>query len=398
MGHVFEIADRSLILTKEQKQINQINLAGIAGGSFFWKTILRTAKSLLSFYEENQINFPLPESIGETLTFAAKSSQSQELLTRWSKGKPVFINIGYEYHQAYILLFNDLLLICDRGGDYPPLKIFNFKKSLLNEAILKEISMVQLKNQADYQEVIWRQLPQKLKFTQTEVITRVENQVPLTNQKIGNCGWKSMSGILFAFFMLDRLNTDHSTDSRLENIVEEIVDDFNYFYNCLIIKFFDRYSKIFTRPDYPYLRDEKFLQIIKDTIRLHTSTNDTLLYFRTYKVLFPEAKLLNNESENSIKKFDDILSQPSTEENTLKEVSQHIVALSEIGDGIVLQDDSKWLVHPSQRIIVLSWVQNDDLFLKPQPQFSSYQYILYNRTTQQAIEVNPWPFRPLYLY
>lgn len=67
----------------------------------------------------------------------------------------------------------------------------------------------------------------------------------------------------------------------------------------------------------------------------------------------------------------------------------HIVAFSDNGDVVQLHDASKWSVHPSQSQMVLYWVRNNDIFIKPRSScFSSYQYVLYNRTTQQAVEVN----------
>ncbi len=67
----------------------------------------------------------------------------------------------------------------------------------------------------------------------------------------------------------------------------------------------------------------------------------------------------------------------------------HLVAFSDNGDIVQLQDASKWSVHPSQRNTVLYWVQSDDIFIKPRSScFSFYKYVLYNRTTKQAVEVN----------
>jgi hypothetical protein len=67
----------------------------------------------------------------------------------------------------------------------------------------------------------------------------------------------------------------------------------------------------------------------------------------------------------------------------------HLVAFSDTGDVVQLHDASRWSVHPSQRHVVLYWVQSDDIFIKPSSScFSSYRYVLHNRTTQQAVEVN----------
>ncbi len=67
----------------------------------------------------------------------------------------------------------------------------------------------------------------------------------------------------------------------------------------------------------------------------------------------------------------------------------HLVAFSDTGDVVQLHDASKWEVQSSGRAKVLYWVQSDDIFIKPSfSWFSSYQYVLHNRTTNQAVEVN----------
>lgn len=64
-------------------------------------------------------------------------------------------------------------------------------------------------------------------------------------------------------------------------------------------------------------------------------------------------------------------------------------AISMAGDVIQLHDGSRWAVHPYQRKAVLYWVQSDLIFIKPNASwFSTYSYVLQNRTTQEAIEVN----------
>ncbi len=67
----------------------------------------------------------------------------------------------------------------------------------------------------------------------------------------------------------------------------------------------------------------------------------------------------------------------------------HLVAFSDIGDIVQLHDASKWEIERSGRQKVLYWVQSDDIWIKPCISwFSGYNYVLYNRTTNQAVEAN----------
>ena len=66
----------------------------------------------------------------------------------------------------------------------------------------------------------------------------------------------------------------------------------------------------------------------------------------------------------------------------------HLVAFSDTGDVVQLHDASKWQVERSGRQKVLYWVQSDDIFIKPCIAcFSWNRYVLHNRTTNQAVEV-----------
>lgn len=67
----------------------------------------------------------------------------------------------------------------------------------------------------------------------------------------------------------------------------------------------------------------------------------------------------------------------------------HLATISDNGDLVQLHDASKWSVHPNHRKTVMYWVGNDDIFIKPYAScFSSYRYVLYNRTLRQIAEVN----------
>lgn len=58
------------------------------------------------------------------------------------------------------------------------------------------------------------------------------------------------------------------------------------------------------------------------------------------------------------------------------------------GQKIELCDQSRWFVNSVQRYVVCNWVQTDTIFIKPKSScFSMYPYVLYNRTTLEAVEV-----------
>lgn len=77
----------------------------------------------------------------------------------------------------------------------------------------------------------------------------------------------------------------------------------------------------------------------------------------------------------------------------------HLVAYSSRGDIINLHDGSEWSIKRSGQETVLYWLSTDDIFIKPCAKcFSSYKYVLHNRTQNQAVAANlnvpPLPLGP----
>lgn len=74
-------------------------------------------------------------------------------------------------------------------------------------------------------------------------------------------------------------------------------------------------------------------------------------------------------------------------------------ALIDEGVKIDLIDGSRWYVNPVQRDMLWNWSQSHTIFIKPKSScFSMYPYVLYNRTTRQAVEVQfinmPYEYGP----
>lgn len=66
----------------------------------------------------------------------------------------------------------------------------------------------------------------------------------------------------------------------------------------------------------------------------------------------------------------------------------HLVAFSDNGDIVQLHDNSQWLVEKCKWHQVLSWVQSDEIFIKPNISWTSNKYVLHNRTVNQTVEVS----------
>lgn len=115
-----------------------------------------------------------------------------------------------------------------------------------------------------------------------------------------------------------------------------------------------------------------------------------------------QAKSVEHDQENSRKeKYKEVLSRLGTLPcmrsltdpfglDRIHELAYYAPqAIINNGQIVELFDSSKWYVNALQRHSVRAWVQSDIIFIKPNAScFSMYDYILYNQTTNEAVEVN----------
>lgn len=128
--------------------------------------------------------------------------------------------------------------------------------------------------------------------------------------------------------------------------------------------------------------------------------------FAEQEEAFPEVMLIEQENENQVENIKEMI---SLTESTIGNFNDsyylqrihndgyyHVVSFSDTGDIVQLHDGSEWLVEWNGQGKVVRWVVSDDIFIKPTAScFSSYKYVLHNRTTNQAVEVNFKPSVPL---
>lgn len=109
-----------------------------------------------------------------------------------------------------------------------------------------------------------------------------------------------------------------------------------------------------------------------------------------FKNNFPSENLISAESEESQDSLlPTALSLINGQNYVHENANYHLVAFSDTGDVVQLQDASKWSVYQRQRDTVLRWVQSDYIYIKPSASCcSSYKYVLHNLTTEEAVEVN----------
>ena len=58
------------------------------------------------------------------------------------------------------------------------------------------------------------------------------------------------------------------------------------------------------------------------------------------------------------------------------------------GIVVILEDESMWEVHPSDRSMTAHWLRMSTIIVEPSPKEDRYAYLLKNTTEQQAARAN----------
>ncbi len=200
--HAFAIGGSGVIAGKE------IPFEGSSGGNIAAATM---ARSCLEFAKESPtlLHADSANQLSEILQFAAdqNSHTPLQILERIKNGEPTCILTGSDNHAATVLIWENLFILCDRGGlAQTPLSIHSFDPSKLDEDSIK---LLLFKNRSleEFQNMISITLPETLAFEQTENERALEDAGHLPFQIVGNCSWASKEGIVKAFLLLKELES-----------------------------------------------------------------------------------------------------------------------------------------------------------------------------------------------
>ena len=154
----------------------------------------------------------------------------QMLIERHNQGKPTFVFTGMFDHTVTALIWNDYLLLCNRGVySQSSVQIFQILKDSSVPEIISNLIRIYSKGDKEYKEYIFETLPTKC-YSNTNDQSIFQKMLSFTRQKVGNCVWTSMEQAVFSFMVLSRmkekgLSIDHSPLSEIDDLVnsEKIV-------------------------------------------------------------------------------------------------------------------------------------------------------------------------------
>jgi hypothetical protein len=209
LGHIWdEDGHTSIIEAKTEKEIKKIPLSGHSSPEWFhiFSKDLELFKQIYPHFEDLEI--PLLKEMFD-ISSNLKCTTSEEKLERIKKGLPLFVKAGFKGHEVTVLIWGDMFVICNRGGETRcPLEIYHFAPETLTLNDLNEILKISKKGTSeDYKKLFFETLTNKLLFTQTNLDAQLEEMAAsLPNQTAGNCSMVSPITGIFAFRLLLAVN------------------------------------------------------------------------------------------------------------------------------------------------------------------------------------------------
>jgi len=265
-----EIADYLDFYRRTKLIANAFEINGISQGQtqqFEWSGVYAENSAITMAQSIRQLALEYPHLLDEdsarhlaqSLQFAAdhSSRKADQYLQRIQRGMPTFILGGYNIHAAVYLIWNDLIISCDRGGinprslvvrHYDPNKLdSNSVNKLLKFCDIKEAEYIQFGNLV---------LPALLGFKKVTDENIVENLARLPWQTYGNCGRASLEGAIKAYLFLNNQKLNPSkTDEELKNETDIC------FSNWKILEQFILLEKYFAGELDPRLISESFVTL-----------------------------------------------------------------------------------------------------------------------------------------
>ncbi len=146
----------------------------------------------------------------DTLNFAAEipMQNSTSISKRMEAGLPIIVTTGYENHLVTILIWNDQIVICNRGGaSRRPMEIFRFSTGVINaEAIIKIMKIKNLSKKF-YENFLNFLVPPDFKQNDLDYILQFATTLP--SQVVGNCSWVSAITAVFAMMLIGGVRGEH---------------------------------------------------------------------------------------------------------------------------------------------------------------------------------------------
>jgi ankyrin repeat protein len=207
LAHIAEVGGSTLL-----PPLGSLPLEGFLAAYWYRKI----AKSIQPFHNT------LPESLSSTLAqaliraYSANASNDYEkVFEQWRSGEPVVIQSGFRKHYIGVLIWRNLFITCDRAHllSAQSYQAFKFNSQALNINLIRKIKGSFNSEKTVAQQFFKEELPGQLNFSQTLFEKKLET-ISISQQKVGNCSWANLSGIVLPLLVLYQYHVPGGTFAR----------------------------------------------------------------------------------------------------------------------------------------------------------------------------------------
>lgn len=151
-------------------------------------------------------------ALGLRLAADFKSRKPEDYIERIQRGDPTFIPSGHEGHAVSVLIWNDLLVIGNRGSERgaQTIKIGRYGPTKLNSNFIQKLLALRSKDDSNYHQAMNNDegkspLLEEIGFETGDNETTLESLAALPVQKVGNCAWANQEATVKAYFLLTKI-------------------------------------------------------------------------------------------------------------------------------------------------------------------------------------------------
>jgi hypothetical protein len=269
--HIAEIDLLSTLETRGAFQNHPIAKAQFAfTGSHPAFVFKKIDRSLHAFSE--QLPEVMPSELANFVLESIDSNKSKEqkgevLFKLWQAHHPILINAGYLGHYVSILVWENKLIITNRGegcvdtdGTPHTSLVYTFDPAKFNVEVIDKIQSIEQSGDSQaYLNLVQTELNDLLLLSQSEFDTTMQKQA-LPIQLIGNCGMANAEGGIKALITLHKLrqinkNVDEVDPAQAKTTFEEVDQLFTNWKASFLIQTLSRYLNWVRNPDNHFIPD-----------------------------------------------------------------------------------------------------------------------------------------------
>lgn len=205
IGHAFSLSHTTQFFPKDGSSIQKGDVESSVPIPLFWEEMEKSLTKIVKersdlFHKKNQ------KIVLEALEFAKNPHSSSELFQHWKENKAIFIETGYQNHFVAAVLYNEHLILINRGGgnEGKRVRVEKIQKERITEETIRSIQNLIKKQAFDYVQFMHHEFPRSYCFKQSAVEKGFETTTNkyIDSQIVNNCAWANREGAVLALSLM----------------------------------------------------------------------------------------------------------------------------------------------------------------------------------------------------